>query len=127
MRLLDTDILIDILRQYPPALAWFRSSPELLYAPGFAVMELVQGCRNKAELRRVQRLAALLPIVWPTDADCRRALADFTLYHLSHNLGLLDSLVAATAVGRGATLCTFNVKHFWVVPGLVTEQPYSRP
>lgn len=127
MRLLDTDILIDILRQYPPALIWFRNSPELLYAPGFAVMELVQGCRNKAELRHVQRLAALLPLVGPTDVDCRRALADFTQYRLSHNLGLLDSLVAAAAVGRSATLCTFNVKHFRVVPGLMLEPPYTRP
>lgn len=126
MRLLDTDILIDILRQYPPALSWFRSSPELLYAPGFAVMELVQGCRNKAELRRVQRLAALLPLVWPTDVHCRLALIEFTQFHLSHNLELLDSLVAATAVGKYATLCTFNVKHFRVVPGLTLEQPYTR-
>jgi predicted nucleic acid-binding protein len=47
-------------------------------------------------------------------------------YHLSHNLGLLDTLIAACAIGRSATLCTFNVKHYRVVPGLLTAQPYPR-
>ncbi|MDB9305130.1 MULTISPECIES: hypothetical protein [Cyanophyceae] len=53
-------------------------------------------------------------------------MSDFTTYHLSDNLGLLDALIAACAVGRSATLCTFNVKHYRVIPGLVMEQPYTR-
>jgi predicted nucleic acid-binding protein len=52
--------------------------------------------------------------------------SDFTTYRLSNNLGLLDALIAACAVGLGARLCTFNVKHYRVIPGLVTVQPYSR-
>ncbi len=39
---------------------------------------------------------------------------------------LIDSLIAATAIGQGATLCTFNTKHFAAIPGLVTEQPYAK-
>jgi hypothetical protein len=58
--------------------------------------------------------------------DCQRALADFTAFHLSHGLGLLDALIAACAVGLSATLCKFNVKHYRVVSGLVTLQPYTR-
>ena len=45
---------------------------------------------------------------------------------MSHSLGLLDSLIAATAIGLGATLWTFNAKHYKVVPGLVLEQPYKK-
>jgi hypothetical protein len=29
-------------------------------------------------------------------------------------------------VGHNATLCTFNVKHYRVIPGLLTAQPYTR-
>ena len=58
--------------------------------------------------------------------DCNRALADFTTYHLSHRLGLIDALIAATAIGLSMTLCTFNVKHYRVVPGLQIQQPYTR-
>lgn len=42
MRLLDTDILIDVQRGHPPALAWFSSLTEVPYLPGFVAMELLQ-------------------------------------------------------------------------------------
>ena len=126
MDLLDTDVLIDVQRGHPPALAWFASLTDVPAVPGFVVMELIQDARNAAEVTQALKLVAPLRIVWPTEADCTRALSDFTTYHLSHGLGLLDALIAACAVGLSATLCTFNVKHYKVVPGLVTAQPYKR-
>ncbi len=127
MRLLDTDVLIDVGRGYLPAIQWLESLPDVPQIPGIVSMELIAGGQNKAEVRRIQALIAPYVAVWPTEADCRRVLADFTQYHLSDNLGLTDALIAATAVGRNATLCTFNVKHFRVVPGFTLEQPYTRP
>jgi predicted nucleic acid-binding protein len=38
----------------------------------------------------------------------------------------MDSLIAACAVGLSAELCTFNTKHYRMVPGLKTVQPYTR-
>ncbi len=51
MILLDSDVLIDLLRKYPPAMAWFDAlgEDEELAVSGYVVMELIQGCRNKAE------------------------------------------------------------------------------
>ena len=72
------------------------------------------------------QLVAPLPVIWPTEADCNRALVDFINFHMSHSLGLLDALIAACAVGQSATLCTFNVKHYRLVPGLQLLQPYQR-
>lgn len=89
-------------------------------------MELIQGARDSVQVRDVLRLTAPLPIVWPTSADCQRALTFFTTFHLSHGLGLIDALIAASAVGLAAELCTFNDKHYRMVPGLVTVQPYLR-
>ena len=89
-------------------------------------MELIQDAQNMQQVRKALQLVAPLPLIWATEADCARALSDFTTYHLSHSLGLLDALIAACAVGHGATLCTFNVKHYRVVPSLVTVQPYTR-
>ena len=126
MYIIDTDILIDIQRGYAPALEWFASLQELPSVPGFVVMELIQGSRNQQQVRKVLQLVAPLPMVWPTEADCARALSGFTAYRLSHNVGLIDTLIAACAVGRNATLCTFNVKHYRVIPGLILAQPYSR-
>lgn len=126
MALLDTDILIDLQRGYPPAVQWFASLAELPAVPGFVVMELIQDAPTAQHVRAVLKLVAPLLLVWPTAADCQRALADFTLYHLSHRLGMLDAFIAAMAVGRAEPLYTFNVKHYQCVAGLVMQQPYSK-
>ena len=126
MDLLDTDILIDVQRGHPPALAWFGQLTELPCVSGYVVMELVQDARNKQEVDQALRLVAPFQVVWPTATDCSRALVEFSTYHLSHGLGLIDVLVAACAVGLSARLCTFNDKHYRSVPGLVIEKPYVR-
>ena len=126
MYLLDTDVLIDIQRGHEPAIAWFSGLTDVPSVPGFVVMELVQDSQNIQQVRKALQLVAPLPVVWATEVDCARALSDFTTYHLSNSLGLLDALIAACAVGRGLTLCTFNVKHYRVGPNLAIAQPYAR-
>lgn len=126
MSLLDTDILIDVQRGHTPALAWFPGLSEAPSVPGFVVMELIQDSQNARQVREALRLVAPLPVVWPTAEDCQRALTDFAAFHLSHHLGLIDSLIGACAVGLSALLCTFNVKHYRAVPNLTTVQPYKR-
>jgi predicted nucleic acid-binding protein len=125
MHMLDTDILIDVQRGHVPALTWFSQLSELPYLPGYVVMELIQDARNQREIDDALKLVAPFPVVWPTAADCARALSEFSI-HLAHGLGLIDALIAACAVGLSADLCTFNNKHYRAVPGLVTRQPYAR-
>ncbi len=127
MRMLDTDVLIDVGRGYPPARQWLSSLTETPGVPNIVYMELIGGCQNKAALHQVQRLIASYLLFWLREPDCQLALALFLRFRLSHNLGLADALIAATAIGQGATLCTFNIKHFASIPGLVTEQPYAKP
>lgn len=128
MRLLDTDVMIDILREYPPAIDWLASlGDEELGLPGFVAMELMDGCRDKREMTKLHRLLQPFRILWPTEDDCNKALALFAKAHLSHGLGSLDALVAQCAIGLHSKLCTFNVKHFRAVPQLSTEQPYKKP
>jgi predicted nucleic acid-binding protein len=126
MDLVDTDVLIDVQRGHPPALAWFAGLTVLPSVPGFVVMELIQDARNAREVMRALKLVAPLQVVWPSEVDCARALSDFSVYHLSQGLGLLDALIAACAVGLSATLYTFNDKHYRMVPSLVIAQPYTR-
>lgn len=126
MYILDTDVLIDIQRGHSEALEWFSSLESLPPVPGFVVMELIQGAQNNQQVQQVLKLVAPLPVIWPSEADCNRALSDFTAYHLSHSLGLIDALISATTIGSAGTLCTFNAKHYRVVPGLDMEQPYKR-
>lgn len=90
-------------------------------------MELVEGCRDRQEVQALLREIAPFRTYWPSEVDQERALATFARAHLSHGLGLLDALIGETATGVSAVLCTFNIRHFQAVPGLLTEQPYHRP
>jgi predicted nucleic acid-binding protein len=78
---------------------------------------------KRQEVEAVLRSYALY---WPTPADCARAFDDFSSHHLSHGLGILDALIAETAVGCEAQLATFNKKHYRVVDALQMIQPYPR-
>lgn len=126
MLLIDSDVLIDVLRGHPPAIEWFSGLSEIPSVPGFVVMELIQGSSDARQVRQVLSLVAPFSVVWPTAVDCNRALTDFQTLHLSHRLGLLDSLIAACAIGLSATLLTFNAKHYQPVPGITIQQPYRR-
>jgi predicted nucleic acid-binding protein len=124
---LDSDVMIDLLRQYPPAVDWLEAlGDEEIGLPGFVVMELLQGCRNKAEQQKVETLLAGIATVWPSSETCEEALENFARFHLSHNLGLLDVLIGQTAVAMNIPLHTFNRKHYAAIPNLAIVEPYSK-
>jgi predicted nucleic acid-binding protein len=128
MILLDSDVLIDLLRNYPSAVEWFDTlhEDEELMVSGYVVMELIQGCRSKSEQERVQRELATYGIVWLSPTDCNKALEVFSTYRLSHNAGLLDVLIGQTAVSLDVPLYTFNQRHYSFIPGMQTIQPYVK-
>jgi predicted nucleic acid-binding protein len=127
MILLDTDVMIDLLRKYPPAVVWLNSlGEEEIILPGFVVMELIQGCRNKAEQEKVERDLGVYGVAWPLPEACDEALSVFARYHLSHGLGVLDTLIGQMAVALNLPLYTFNQKHYAAIPDLKTVQPYKK-
>ncbi len=126
MILLDTDVAIDILRKHPPAMAWISSVQDRVCLPGIVALELYQGCHNKREVKALQKQIAPFAILWPDDNASNIALDTYADAHLTHSLGILDSLIAATALTHNVSLHTFNQKHFAAVPGLQTIQPYTR-
>src|SRR5213593_1194476 len=99
MLVLDTDVMIDLQRAYPPAVAWYATLAEQPALPGLVIMELIQLARNKKQVVQALKFVSTFPVVWPTETDCQSALANFSTYHISHRLGLLDSLIGACATG----------------------------
>ena len=127
MLIVDTDVMIDILRGYKPALEWLKSlKDEEILIPGFVVMELIQGCRNKKEQNRIEKEILKYEILWPTPEICEEALKTFSKFHLSKGIGIIDSLIAQLSVSLRIPLCTFNHKHYNFVPGIKLIKPYKR-
>ncbi len=116
--LLDTDVMVDLMRGYAPAVTWLTSYTDSIGISGLVAMELLQGCRNQSEQQRVERELERFAFYWPTLADCQRAYLDFSAFRLSGGLGLLDSLIGHTAVGLNEPLATFNLKHYAPISGL---------
>ena len=127
MILLDTDVMVDILRGYEPAITWLAAvADDEIGIPGLVAMELIQGCQNAREQKRIEKALNVYPLYWLDPQGCDRALKSFTSHHLSHNIGLLDALIAETAISAEAELVTFNVKHYSVLKELKTTQPYEK-
>jgi len=127
MILVDTDIMIDIFRNYSHAIAWLDSlGNEEIILPGFVVMELIQGCRNKTELEKVKKELEPYAVIWPAPEICDRALSVFFSYHLSHGIGVIDVLIGQMSITLNMPLYTFNQKHYAAIPGIKTVQPYEK-
>ena len=88
-------------------------------------MELLQGCRNLAEQRWVEKQLQTISIYWPTLADCQRGYQRLRRLSTEPRPGFnrrADRRHCRRLAAR--LLATFNVKHYAVIAGLTTVQPY---
>lgn len=128
MFVVDTDVVVDILRQHAPAIRWLEQMREDgLVISGFSAMEVLAGCHDKAEQDAIQqRVFSRFNVAWLSETECELALKMYAAIHLSKKLGIIDALIGQTALFLKLPLCTFNIKHYAAVPGLQVVRPYER-
>jgi predicted nucleic acid-binding protein len=121
----DTNIIIDLLRQYSPALQWATeiSNQQLGITP-IVWMEVAQGSLNRAELEKAVLLMRRFRIEHSTPADNDWAMLQLARFRLSHNVQFPDVMIASVAVRLQVPLYTRNIKHFSPLPDLICEAPY---
>ena len=124
--LLDTNIAVDALRRFPPAVAYLCTAEQqgTLSLSLTAQMELIIGCRNAAELRRLRAFLERFEIRGLSATIGETAVGLLYQYRLSHGLLLADALIAATALEYNETLYTKNMRHFRMISGLTVVRPY---
>ncbi len=110
--LFDTDVLIWCFRGVAKAAKVIEHDP----APTISVvtyMELVQGVRDKKELKAITSFLADMgiPVLPLTENIGHRASIYLEEHALKDGMAMADALIAATAVERSLTLCTGNGKH----------------
>ncbi|HOP27756.1 MAG TPA: type II toxin-antitoxin system VapC family toxin [Candidatus Sabulitectum sp.] len=109
---MDTDILVDYLRGYPPAVEYIRRNADSISIPAMVTAELYAGARDEEELETLDRFLGLFTLI-PITAGIARAGGLYAKrYGKSHGIGLADAVIAAAAESRGAALKTLNVKHY---------------
>jgi len=122
--LFDSDVLIDGLRGHPAAVEYLRRVQGRQIVSVMTVAELYTGVREGAERRALEALLETFEII-PLQVKTAIAAGLFRRTFLkSHNLGIADALIAATAESENASLVTLNRKHFPMFTDLII--PYEK-
>ncbi len=104
--LIDTDVLIDYLRDETIAVSYLESPPPPLLISTISVAELYAGVREGHERVALDQFLDAFEIV-PVDEEIAVAGGLYRRgYGKSHGTGLNDALIAATTTLRNATLVT---------------------
>lgn len=121
---IDTSIIIDVLRGVPAAATVMREARETapLHASEVTRLEVLAGMRAQEE----EATRALLRVfTWhPLDERLAEVAGELGRRWLPANRGIdsADLAIAATVIGLDARLFTRNVKHFPMFSGL--SRPY---
>jgi predicted nucleic acid-binding protein len=87
-------------------------------------MELIVGCGDSAQLKRVNVLLAATRRVHISEQASQQALDWIRRYRLSHGLAIPDAPIGATALTSGLPLYAKNTRHFQMLPDLELIGPY---
>jgi predicted nucleic acid-binding protein len=122
--LVDTDVLIDYLRGQPDAVNYLEPLTEPLLMSAVTLAELYAGVRDGQERRELDAFVLAFELV-AVDRDIALKGGLYRRdYRKSHNVGLPDALIAATAEIKQATLVTLNKKHYPMLESVVV--PYQK-
>ncbi len=120
LTVVDTDILIDAGRGISEAIDYLD---ELERGASLAVstvtqMELIVGCRNKAELRDLEQFLRRFRILKINEATSDKAVELLQQYRLSHGLLIADAFIAATALSWDYPLASKNQRDYRFIADL---------
>jgi predicted nucleic acid-binding protein len=123
--LIDTDVLIDYLRNRPQAVSYLENATETLLLSAVTVAELFAGVREGQERTALNAFLGAFEIL-PLDRSIAEKGGLFRRdYGKSHGMSLADALIAATAEVQNAQLVTLNSRHFPMLSNVLV--PYHKP
>ena len=111
--LFDTDVLIWVFRGNSKAAKWIEGAEDRFLSV-ISYMELLQGARDKQEVRTIKAFLAdagfqMSPL---SENIGHRASIYMEEFGLKAGMSIADALLAATAVENHLALCTANQRHY---------------
>ena len=122
--LIDTDVLIDYLRDHSQAVAYLEGLEKLPSVSVITVAELYAGVKEGDERTNLESFLDTVNIIELNDDIARMGGIFRRDYSKSHGVGLADALIAATAKHEFCTLVTLNSKHFPMLDKILI--PYQK-
>jgi predicted nucleic acid-binding protein len=112
LTILDTSIVVDLLRRQPAARDFLLAQTEIPTCSEITRVEVLQGLRSP-ERRAAEALFATFTWAGVDEPISRRAGELGRRWRRSHpGLGVADLVIGATALELGLPLATLNVRHF---------------
>jgi len=87
-------------------------------------LEAVEGVIDKKSQSAMKKLLDLFVVADYQQYDMLWAMQMLEKYKLSHNIGMMDCLIAAPAYRQNLPLLTRNLKHFTPLLNNLAQKPY---
>jgi predicted nucleic acid-binding protein len=120
--LVDTDVIIEYLRGREQAVGCLESLEGTLHVSVITVAELYSGVRDN-EQEALEQFLNAFDVVAVDMSLARSAGLCRKSYQPAYGTGLADAIVAMSAKAVGATLVTFNRRHYPMTDDLLV--PYG--
>ncbi len=114
--LCDTCTIIDFINGRKQNLPDLLAQDVKLFINSIIEMELLQGARDKNELRVIEKKLRSFRLVAMQQEIFDLATEYVRTYRLSHGLALPDAIIGATAIYYRIPLFTYNTKDFKFLP-----------
>ncbi len=122
--LIDSDVLIDYLRGYPAAASYLEGLTERQIVSAITVAELYTGIREVTERQALEELLEAFEIISVNRNIAVTGGLFRRTFLKSHNLGIADAVIAATAETERGIVVTLNRKHFPMFSNIIV--PYQK-
>ncbi len=114
--LLDTSVIIDLLRKYLPAEQWLLQQADIGISV-FVWMEVIQGTRSKFDQAFALKTLGKYPMIQSMPDDVDWALNQLTRLQLRVQVEAFDCLIASASHRLQVPLYTINLKQYDANPG----------
>jgi predicted nucleic acid-binding protein len=122
--IVDTAVIVDVLRGHSPALTWLAGQDRLGTTP-IVWLEVIEGARDRRDQARAVEILRHFERIDPLPEDFDWAIQQALKFKLSHNADMMDCLIASAAQRLNLPLYTANLKHFLPLLGSLARKPYN--
>jgi hypothetical protein len=124
--LIDSDVLIDYLREVKEAVDYIENEKRDLYISSINIAELYSGAKDDREIEIINEFLSVFTVIDVTRDIAEKAGLYRRLFSKSHNIGIADAIIAACSNHVKATLVSLNKKHFPMFKDDRIYTPYKK-